>query len=329
MADKPKKPETLFVQSDWASLPNVHRFSHQAMATTFEIIVQDEDKLYAQQAAEAAFDEVDRVETELSRYVENSDVTRINHAPAQQPVPLGLDAFECLKISAEIHARTGGAFDVTIGFLLDCWLDKDRTPRTPSAEELQYARRHTGTHLLYLDEASHTVTLAESPVRVDLGGVGKGYGVDRMAALLREWSIERALIHGGFSSVLALGAPEGTQGWPVTLSDPNDRRRTLVRLSLQGVAVSGSGVEKGRHIIDPRLARPIEGKLAAWSVASDAARADALSTAFMIMTPEEVKTYCTEHAGVRGLLIVRDEEAKDAVERIVPAGSWQDGELVY
>ena len=329
MADKPKKPETLFVQSDWASLPNVHRFSHQAMATTFEIIVQDEDKLYAQQAAEAAFDEVDRVETELSRYVENSDVTRINHAPAQQPVPLGLDAFECLKISAEIHARTGGAFDVTIGFLLDCWLDKDRTPRTPSAEELQYARRHTGTHLLYLDEASHTVTLAESPVRVDLGGVGKGYGVDRMAELLREWSIERALIHGGFSSVLALGAPEGTQGWPVTLSDPNDRRRTLVRLSLQGVAVSGSGVEKGRHIIDPRLARPIEGKLAAWSVASDAARADALSTAFMIMTPEEVKTYCTEHAGVRGLLIVRDEEAKDAVERIVPAGSWQDGELVY
>lgn len=329
MADKPKKPETLFVQSDWASLPDVYRFSHQAMATTFEIIVQDVDKLYAQQAAEAAFDELDRIETELSRYVENSDVTRINHAPAQQPVPLGLDTFECLKISAESHAQTGGAFDVTIGFLLDCWLDKDKKPRTPSAEELEFARRHTGMHLLYLDEASHTVTLAESPVRVDLGGVGKGYGVDRMAALLREWSIERALIHGGFSSVLALDAPEGARGWPVTLSDPNDRRRTLVRLQLQGVAVSGSGVEKGRHIIDPRAARPIEGKLAAWSLASDAARADALSTAFMVMAPDEVKTYCTEHPEVRGLLIVRDEDAETATERVVPAGRWQEGELVY
>jgi len=165
-------------------------------------------------------------------------------------------------------------------------------------------------------------------VRVDLGGVGKGYGVDRMAEMLREWSIDRALIHGGFSSVLALDAPRDMRGWPVTLSHPDDRNRTLARLDMEHVAVSGSGVEKGQHIIDPRLARPVEGRLATWSIVSDAARADALSTAFMVMTPKEVESYCTANPKVRGLLIVQSEETAGSSERILPVGAWSPGELV-
>ena len=163
-------------------------------------------------------------------------------------------------------------------------------------------------------------------MRVDLGGVGKGYGVDQMARLLHEWDIDRALIHGGFSSVLALEAPDGMDGWPVTLSDPSDRSRTLARLQLTRVAVSGSGVEKGRHIIDPRLARPVEGKSAAWSITPDAATGDALSTAFMVMTPEEVIGYCTNHPGVRGLLIV---PGAGGLEQVISAGAWPPRELVY
>jgi thiamine biosynthesis lipoprotein len=326
VTEKPNKPETPFVGSDWASLPDVHRFAHQAMATTFEIVVQHADKLYAQQAARAAFDELDRIEGELSRYVENSDVTRINHLKAGQPLQLGLETFECLQVSQKIHRQTKGAFDVTVGFLLDCWRDEDKQPRVPSAEELAFARAHTGMTLLKINEARFTVELFISPVRVDLGGVGKGYGVDAMAALLREWEVDRALIHGGFSSVLALEAPRETDGWPVTLSDPSDRRRTLARLRLRQMAVSGSGLEKGGHIVDPRLARPIEGKTAAWSVTPNAATGDALSTAFMIMTPDEVQDYCRRYAGVRGLLIVPVEEGAD---RIVSAGTWREDELVY
>ncbi len=328
MANEPPRTETPFVNSDWATVPNVHRFAHEAMATTFEIIVQNEDKSYAQQAARAAFDEVDRLEGELSRYLETSDVTRINHLEAGRPLPIGLDTFECLAISAEIHAQTGGAFDVTVGLLVDCWLDKaNKMPREPSAEELQFAREHTGMHLVLLDDPSHAIALLASPIRIDLGGVGKGYGVDRMADMLREWSIDRALIHGGFSSVLALDAPQGTAGWPVTLSHPEDRRRTLVRMRMERIAVSGSGVEKGRHIIDPRSGRPVAGKPAAWSVAPDAARADALSTAFMVMTPDEVRDYCSEHPQVRGLLIVREDETPETPERVMPVGAWREGEL--
>ncbi len=328
MDNKVQPVETQLVASDLASVPNTHRFAHQAMATTFEAIIQYEDRSYAQQAARAAFEEVDRLEGCLSRFLETSDVTRINHLPAMQPVQLSLDTFECLKLSAELSAETGGAFDVTVGFLVDYWVDKEKKmPRTPSAEELQFARAHTGMDLILFHEPTLAVALTASPVRVDLGGVGKGYAVDRMAELLREWSIDRALIHGGFSSVLALDAPQDMAGWPVTLSHPKDRRHTLARLLLQGASVSGSGVEKGRHIIDPRTGEPAEAKLATWSIAPDAARADALSTAFMVMTPEEVKDYCAEHPKVRALLIVPGPEAGSA-ERIMPIGAWKPGELL-
>lgn len=324
MANEPQQPEAPFVNSDWAAVPDVHRFARQAMATTFEVVVQHEDRLYAQQAASAAFAELARIEGELSRYLETSDITRINHLPANQPLPIGLEAFECLAIGAEIHEQTGGAFDMTVGFLVDAWLDEDKKPRTPSDEELRFAREHTGMDLILLDEPTHAVALTKSPVRVDPGAIGKGYGVDRMAELLREWSIDRALIHGGFSTVLAMDAPHGAKGWPITLSDPANRQRTLARLELERIAVGASGVQKGQHIIDPRVARPIEGKIAAWSVAPDATRADALSTAFMVMPPREVQAYCREREGVRALLIV--EEPTD--RRIIAAGRWKQSELV-
>jgi thiamine biosynthesis lipoprotein len=328
MKEKPQQLETQFVHSDWAAVPGVHRFSHLAMATTFQVLVQHEDRTYAQQAVAAAFGEVDRIEGALSRYLETSDVTEINHLPAATPAHVALDTFECLRISAEMHSQTGGAFDVTVGFLVDCWRDEDKNPRTPSAEELQFALDHTGTDLILFDEPTCAVALLASPMRIDLGGVGKGYAVDRMADLLKEWGIDRALIHGGFSSVLATGSPIGMKGWPVTLSHPKDRSRTLARLDLSHVSVSGSGLEKGRHIIDPRSGQPTEGKLATWSIAPDAARADALSTAFMVMTAEEVTDYCREHSGVRGLLILPEDNATGQVERIIPAGTWPEGELV-
>lgn len=328
MKEKPPQPQMQFVHSDWSSVPDVHRFSHLAMATTFEVMVQYEDRTYAQQAAKAAFDELDRIEGVLSRYLETSEVTRINHLPAGKPLQISLDTFECLRISVEMFEQTGGAFDVTVGMLVDCWRDENKKPRTPSHEELQFALDHTGTDLILLDEPTCAVALLVSPLRVDLGGVGKGYAVDRMAAILREWSIDRALIHGGFSSVLALDSPAGLKGWPVTFSHPKDRSRTLVRLDIARGSVNGSGVEKGRHIIDPRTGRPAENRLAAWSVAPDAARGDALSTAFMVMNESEAVDFCRKHAEIRGLLLLPGEDATGRTEQIVPAGTWQASELV-
>ncbi len=317
-----RQEETCFVRSDCSSLVGMKRFSHEAMATTFEILIVHEDDRYALQAAIAAFDEVDRIEGELSRFIENSDVSRINNLAAGESVLLGLDTFECLKISARVHAETSGAFDVTIGSVFQCWRNGDGTTRTPSARELDLALRHTGMHLLELDETELTVKLSISPVQIDLGAVGKGYAVDRAAELLREWSIETALISGGYSSVLALDAPPGTKGWPLTLSNPADRSRILARPHLRTGALSGSGVQKGKHIISPRTSEPAEGKLAAWSGAPDAASADALSTAFMIMTADEIEKYCALHPDTRAMVIVQDADRQK--DKILRFGLWKD-----
>lgn len=294
------------------------------MATTFEILIHHEDATYAQQAAWEAFRLLDQLEQELSRFIENSDISRINNLPARQPLPLGLATFECLHQCAELSDATGGAFDITIGPLLDCWLNEDKTGRIPSDEELEQARQRTGTHLYQLDTSEHTVELLASPVHIDLGGFGKGYAVDRLAELLREWSIEVALIHGGSSSVLALGAPPGTAGWPLTLSHPANRQATLAHLHLRDRALSGSGLEQGPHIIDARSGRPVEGVTAAWTSAPTAAIADALSTAFMVMAPAEVDAYCQGHADSMALLVLEASTPGAPGDNIVRIGPWAE-----
>jgi thiamine biosynthesis lipoprotein len=316
--------EICCVKTDWDSIAGIHRFPHQAMATTFEILIAHEDAQYAQQAAWEAFGELDNIEAELSRFVENSDISRINNLAASQPLPIGLAAFECLQISARIYDETNGAFDITIGHLLSCWLSENKTARTPSEKELEFARQHTGTDLLKLNETDHTVELLTSPVQIDLGGMGKGYAVDKMAELLRDWSIDTALVHAGFSSVLALGCPSGTKGWPVTFSNPRNRKETLAFLNLRDRALSGSGLQKGRHIIDPRTYQPVEGKLAAWASASTAATADALSTAFMVMSPDDVEQYCLNHSDSLAMVILEKSDKEKQRDNILRFGHWDE-----
>ena len=315
--------ESCFVNSNCASIPGMKRFSHEAMATTFELLIVHEDERYASQAAVAAFDEIDRLERELSRFLENSDVTRINNLPANQPLQLGLDTFECLKIAVRIYAETNGAFDITIGTLLKCWHNDDGTPRKPSPSQIDIARMHTGTNLLQLNEAEHTIKLSASGVQVDLGGIGKGYAVDRVAELLRDWSINVALVSGGYSSVLALDAPPGKKGWPLTMTNPAGDKEILARPFLKNSALSGSGVQKGGHIIDPRTTKAVEGRRAAWSSAPDATTADALSTAFMIMGLDEIKKYCSLHPNTLAMVILETPDEEKPRQKILRFGTWE------
>ncbi|MBW8041464.1 MAG: FAD:protein FMN transferase [Planctomycetes bacterium] len=319
--------EPHFVRSDWNSITGILRFSHEAMATTFEVIILHEDARYAEQAAQAAFDKLDQLEQDLSQYIENSDISRINNLTAGQSIRVSLETFECLQLSRRINAETNGAFDITIGSLMSCWLNPDKSLRIPSKEELNIARQCTGMDLFKLDESQYTVELLRDSVQIDLGGIGKGYAIDKMAELLDDWSIDVALIHGGYSSALAVGSPPGTQGWPVTLSNPRNRKQTLAGLFLKNQALSGSGVQKGRHIIDPRTARPVEGRCAAWACACDAATADALSTAFMVMSPDQVRRYCSGHPDVLAMLILHDETKKKQKEKILHFGKWKKSDL--
>jgi len=297
-----------------------HRFSYEAMGTVFEIIILHEDKEYSRQAAFAAFDELVRIEQQLSRFIENSDVSLINNLDANKSLVLGPDAFDCIKLSLEISESTFGAFDITTGLLYTLWLDKDKKLLTPSEDELNFAREHTGSDLLKLNEPEHSIELAVSPVMIDPGGIGKGYALDVMGGLLKEWSIDRALLHGGFSSVLALDAPEDTKGWPVTFSQPGNIQKTIARVDLANCALSASGTRKGAHIIDPRTAKPITDQTAVWVLCPDAATADALSTAFMLITDEQIEKYCSEFDQTKALKL---SETSPKAPNIKYFGNWE------
>lgn len=285
------------------AIPGLQRFSHQAMATVFEILLPPAiDASYAAQAAQEVFAGIDRLEQVLSRFIENSDISRINRRSAREAVAVGPDAFACLTECRRLYHDTGGAFDISAGRLLACWRGAGSASREPGPAELAAARAATGMDHLFLDENAFTVW-SDIEISLDLGGYGKGYALDRAAETLREWEIDSFLLHGGRSTVLAGAVPAGREGWPVTLSHPGDPQQPLARLALREMSLSGSGRQKGVHIIDPRSGQPAAERLATWSLAPGGALSDALSTAWMIMAPEAIAGYCQQHPATGALLL--------------------------
>jgi FAD:protein FMN transferase len=276
------------------------RFSHSAMATVFEVHCVHADERYAGQAARAAFDLVDRLEQELSRFIENSDVSRVNHLAAGQATKVTPWTMECLEMAWHAYGLTGGAFDASLG---------------------------SGLESLELEPEEFTVRAREGGARLDLGGIGKGYAVDRMAEVLSEWEIPRALVHGGFSSVLALEPPPEQDGWPLTLSAPGPgRSRVLARLSARQRALSASGVRKGDHILDPRTGLAVRGRAAAWVAipggegGSPATLADALSTAFMVQPEDEIAELCRRFPGLEAWLVPEPPDGSEGTSDLVHLG---------
>jgi FAD:protein FMN transferase len=278
---------------------DVRRFSHEAMATVFEVHATHPDARYAAQAAQAAFDLADRLEGELSRFRPNSDIGRINCLAAGESTRVSPSTMECLVIARHMFDLTRGAFDVSIG---------------------------TGLPSLELDPESFVVRATAGGARIDLGGIGKGYAVDLMADLLEEWGLDRALVHGGFSSVLALEAPAGRDGWPLTLSDPADPSRVLTVLAVRQTALGASGMRKAGHIVNPHTGESARGRRAAWvAVPRPAASApaaagerapraaavtDALTTAFMLIGLEEIEALCDRSPGLEAWILPEPDEGR-------------------
>jgi thiamine biosynthesis lipoprotein len=251
-------------------------FTCRAMATAFGLRIISADPAWARDLAADAFRELERLEGELSRFMPDSDISRISRLTAGRRLRIGVGAYECLRIAAEVSAETGGAFDVTA-----------------------QAGRPVTAGALEVDPDENAVTLRANGVRVDLGGIGKGYAVDAMVGVLERWGVEAALVQGGESTVRAIGlAPDGAP-WRAALRDPAGGAESLATVALDARSLSGSGAAlHGAHIIEPRTGRPASGHAAAWALADTAARADALSTAFMVMDDAQVAAFCVAHPQV-------------------------------
>ncbi len=236
------------------------------MAATFSVEVAHADARYARQAVAAAFAELDMLEGQLSRFVEGSDVWQLGRLQRGETAVVSLDTFRCLDAALQVQQRTSGAFDVTYA----------SAPGSNPRGRLRLA------------PAGCRVGIAANGVRIDLGGIGKGYALDRMAVVLEQWDVTAARLAASTSTILALDAPPGEPGWTVVFG-PTGRRRP-VALRRAALSTSGTGV-KGRHVADPRTGRPAVGTHA-WARAATATLADALSTAFLAMTPQEIAQCC-------------------------------------
>jgi len=301
---------------------NILRYQHRAMATLFEVMIAEEDEAFAAGTSHAAFEEIDRLEQDLSRYLPNSDISRINNLKPGESVRVAAHTFECLRLSLQYQEETGGAFDVAAGALKDFWARGEKPPDISPPDGIGESGRRSLKSALVLDEKEMSVLVRGRPTLLDLGAVGKGFAVDRAAGLLMEWGVGSALVHGGTSSTYAFGNYPGHSGWPVTISNPAPPAEVLEKMSLKDQGLGGSGIRKGRHIIDPRRGVPVEHRRAAWVLSDSATRSDALSTACMILTPEEIEGLIGHDQELRVIIV---EEGPAPVLRFGPHGAAGEG----
>jgi len=271
-------------------------YSHEAMATRFQIVFTDPDLAaeHAQSVARAVFAEINRLEEELSRFKSTSDVWRINGLRAGESVHVDFATLDCLMLAKAVHAETAGAFDPTVGVLMNAWRNQDGSPRQPAEAELESVRRRVGMDLITVNEDEMTVTVQADFLQLDLGAVGKGYALDQCARLLEESDVGGALLNAGESSLLAVGGtPDG--GWPIRLHLDEPRPFALADASL-----SCTGFEvKGSHLMDPRTGQPVPVKAQrSYVKAPTTALSDALSTAFMLMDSADIEALCDHLPGV-------------------------------
>ena len=293
----------------------VHRI---AMACRFEVMLHSSGARDLG-AARKALDEADRLESILTVFRDTSEVVHVNRTAAEDDVRVGPDLFELLQLSERLHQETAGAFDVTSNPLSRCWGFLRREGRVPEAAVLDEARACIGMSKVSLDVDRQTVRFERPGVELNFGSIGKGFAMDRMAALLRSNGVRHALLSAGSSSVVAVGGRGG--GWPIDLR-PRRARGRVARVLLRDGAVGTSGAGEqffeidGKHyghVLDPRTGWPASGVLGVSVITGQAAVADALSTAMLVEGAIFAEHYCSIHMDTLVVMVTEDNPEQPRV----------------
>ncbi len=263
-----------------------------------------------QAIAEEALDEIERIEAQLSFYRPTSEISALNRDAGQRPVRVNPEVFQLLQRAVSFSRETQGAFDITVAPLLQAWGFVGGTGHEPSTSELEVARSRVGFQHLQFDDENQTVQFDHLGVQIDLGSIGKGYALDRAVRILRDHEITSALLHGGTSTIVAMGCDGEGNPWKVALpKSPETAEKESVVVQLQDASLSVSAVwgksfdafgKKFGHIIDPTTGGPTQS--ASWAAVThpSATVTDAVSTGLLVrgqsILPELMKTYPTLRA---------------------------------
>lgn len=256
------------------------------MATRFELVLHGDDPVRLRAIGEEALDEIDRIEQLLSIYRPTSELSEINRLAAHTAVRVCPDVFEVLRRSLELSALTEGAFDITIAPLVKAWGFMQGAGQKPTEEWIAAARSLVGWQNVILTEDSRCVQFSKPGMMLDLGSVGKGYALEKVVLLLREYGVEHALIHGGTSTVAAIGPDVSGMPWKIALPPEIGGHAELCDDALSVSAVWGKSFTDGDHllghVLDPATGWPVALARVAAVQTVNALESDAFSTALLV-----------------------------------------------
>ena len=287
------------------------RFGRSGMGTFIEFLVATDRSVDAQGACAAAFDEVSRIEKIMSEWDKTSEVSRINAAAGVSPMEVSAELMHVLQTARRISELSDGAFDVTWAALDGLWRFDQKDPKVPSDPEIAASIALVGYKKLKLMDSPPSAMLEQQGMAIGLGGIAKGYAVDRAAAILREKGFEDFIVYAGgdlyVSGEKAPGLP-----WTVGIQHPRVRGALIAAFPALGGAVVTSGdyeryieVDGTRyhHIIDLRNGKPARRSMAVTVMAKDAVMADAISTAIFVLGPVKGIELAEKVEGVEAVVI--------------------------
>ena len=271
-------------------------------------------------AVEAAAEEVRRLEKLLSRFDPESDVSRINAAPAGEKVDVDTATVAVLEKAAEISRRTGGAFRITVAPLVKLWKDAADAGAVPAAEVIENTLEKVSWRAISLDRSGKTVVKSVQGLEIDLGGIAKGFIAGAAARILAEGGVTSGFVNAGGDGVFIGARPDG-RPWRLGIADPRAPSEIIETLLVvdRAVVTSGNyaryytiGGRRYSHIIDPRTGRPAEGPASVTVVAADGAAADAWATALSVLGEEGGAP--AGAAGVEFLMYFAEDDEMRSIE---------------
>ena len=278
-----------------------------SMGTMFRIVVYHASAATAGRAIDKAMSEIVRLDAVMSHYQPDSGLSRLNRQGHHGAIPVEASLYEIIQESLTLSRHSAGQFDITVAPLLRAWKGAHEAGRHPSADEIRDAGRCVGYQQVELVPPDR-VRLRSDCVELDLGGIGKGYAVDRALAVLQSEGVRAGLVNAGGSTIGAIGAPPGEPGWPVRLAaaGPSGSRTLVLRdnsmsTSQQRLRPWTLDSSTFGEIIDPRRGAPTRERAAVTVVATRATLSDGLSTALLLMSPTDAQPLLEQFPGTAAL----------------------------
>lgn len=316
---------------------SIYEKTRLSMGTFVTLKVVAESKRSAEEIIDAAFGEVEKVDRLMSHYRADSEVSRLNEKAHIAPLVVSPETFEVLLRSDEISRDSGGAFDITVGPLIELWQKAAKENRLPRPEKIAEARARVDYRKVILNKEKKTVSFAQPGISLDLGAIAKGYAMDKAIDAIRKRGATGALVDAG-GDIYALGWRPDGKPWRIKIQDPagGDSGLGVVQLKDKAVATSGNyrrfvEIEGKRysHIIDPRSGLPAEGVASVTVIAPEATLADALATVLSLLGETEGLRLVESLEDVECLMVIGEkggfrEVQSSGFSRFLAASSFKE-----